>query len=66
MGSGTTMAAAHALKRSGYGCEISPAYCDVILARIGKLTGQEAYLEADGRTFAQVAANRGANTDRKR
>ena len=30
-GSGTTMAAAHVLDRVGYGCEISPAYCDVIL-----------------------------------
>jgi hypothetical protein len=58
MGSGTTMAAAHALNRTGYGCEISPAYCDVILSRIGKLAGQEPYLEADGRTFAQVAALR--------
>ena len=65
MGSGTTMAAAHALNRAGYGCEISPAYCDVILARIGKLAGQEPYLEADGRTFAQVAANRGADVLRK-
>jgi DNA modification methylase len=58
MGSGTTMAAAHVLDRAGYGCEISPAYCDVILARIGKLAGQEPFLEADGRTFAQVAAFR--------
>jgi DNA modification methylase len=65
MGSGTTMAAAHVLKRAGYGCEISPAYCDVILARIGKLTGQEAYLEVDGRTFAQVAAFRGTEFLRK-
>jgi DNA modification methylase len=59
------MAAAHALKRAGYGCEISPAYCDVILARIGKLAGQEPYLEADGRTFAQVAAFRGTELLRK-
>ena len=34
LGSGTTMAAAHVLDRVGYGCEITPAYCDVILRRI--------------------------------
>jgi DNA modification methylase len=65
MGSGTTMAAADVLDRAGYGCEISPAYCDVILSRIGKLTGKEPFLEADGRTFAQVAAFRGAGVLRK-
>ena len=64
-GSGTTLAAAHVLGRTGYGCEISPAYCDVILSRIGKLAGQEAYLEADGRTFTQVAAFRGTDVLRK-
>jgi DNA modification methylase len=65
MGSGTTMAAAHVLNRAGYGCEISPAYCDVILNRISKLTGKEPYLEVDGRTFAQVAAFRFAEVLRK-
>ena len=34
LGSASTMAAAHVLGRVGYGCEISPAYCDVILRRI--------------------------------
>jgi DNA modification methylase len=33
-GSGTTLVAAGLLGRSGYGVEISPAYCDVILRRI--------------------------------
>jgi len=37
MGSGTTMAAAHLLGRAGYGCELSPAYCDVILRRMVNL-----------------------------
>ena len=37
LGSGTTMAAADVLDRVGYGCEISPAYCDVILRRIANL-----------------------------
>jgi len=65
MGSGTTMAEAHAQNRDGYGCEISPAYCDVILSRIGKLAGAEPVLEATGQALGQVAAARGecARTD---
>ena len=49
MGVGTTMAAAHVLGRVGYGCEISPAYCDVILRRIMNLTGETADARGDGR-----------------
>jgi len=41
MGSGTTMAAAEVLGRIGYGAEISPGYCDVILGRMMTLTGNE-------------------------
>lgn len=33
-GSGTTLVAAGLLNRAGYGVEISPAYCDVILRRL--------------------------------
>ena len=33
-GSGTTLVAAGLLDRAGYGIEISPAYCDVILRRL--------------------------------
>ena len=39
-----TLAAAQ-LNRKCYGLEISPAYCDVIVARWEKLTGQEAQRE---------------------
>ncbi len=59
MGSGTTMAAAAALGRVGYGTEISPAYCDVILRRIQHLTGEEPVLTRTGKTFAAVAGERG-------
>jgi len=59
MGSGTTMAAAALLARSGYGCEISPAYCDVIVRRIMNLTGETAQLAATGETFAAAAESRG-------
>ncbi|HZV06195.1 MAG TPA: DNA methyltransferase [Gemmataceae bacterium] len=58
LGSGTTIAAAHVLGRKGYGCEISPAYCDVILRRIQELTGSEPVLAESGEPFSEVAASR--------
>lgn len=57
LGSGTTIAAAHVLDRIGYGIEISPAYCDVILRRIEHLTGIEPAL-ASGEKFSDIAAQR--------
>jgi hypothetical protein len=60
MGSGTTMAAAEVLGRVGYGSEISPGYCDVILRRMMNLTGNEAVDESGG-TFAEIAAARGVD-----
>lgn len=60
LGSGTTMAAAAILDRVGYGVEISPAYCDVILRRIEHLTGVEPVL-ATGEKFNDIAAQRGAS-----
>jgi len=42
LGSGTTLIAAEQLNRACYGIEISPAYCDVIVARWESLTGQKA------------------------
>jgi DNA modification methylase len=62
MGSGTTMAAAQGLGRAGYGCEISPAYCDVIVRRLLNL-GLDAVLESNGASFADVAAQRGVDPD---
>ena len=53
------MAAAHVLGRSGYGIEISPGYCDVILRRMAALTGQEPLLAETGASLSQVAAERG-------
>jgi len=62
-GSGTTIAAAALLGRGGCGCEISPAYCDVIVRRIMHLTGAIAALAETGETFAAVAAARGLPAD---
>ena len=58
MGSGTTIAAAHVLGRNGYGIEISPGYCDVIVQRWQNLSGGSSRLAGDGRTFQQIAAER--------
>ena len=58
LGSGTSMAAAHVLGRIGCGCEISPAYCDVILRRMGTLTGQEPVLAETGQSFSHAAHER--------
>lgn len=42
MGSGSTLIAAERLGRKGYGTEISPAYCDVIVKRWEDFTGKKA------------------------
>jgi DNA modification methylase len=62
LGSGTTMAAAHVLDRAGYGIEISPAYCDVILRRMEHLTGIEPAL-LTGESFNDIATQRGSVSD---
>ena len=45
MGSGTTLIACERLDRRGYGIEISPAYCDVIVKRWETATGKTAVRE---------------------
>lgn len=57
-GSGTTLVAAHRTGRRGYGVEIDPTYCDVIIRRMRETCGMDAILEADGRSFDQAAAER--------
>lgn len=46
-GSGTTIIASEQLQRRCFAIEISPAYCDVAVARFEKLTGEKA-VRADG------------------
>jgi DNA modification methylase len=58
LGSGTTLIAAHLTDRVCFGLEIDPHYCDVIVTRWQDLTGKKAILEADGRTFEEVAEDR--------
>ena len=60
------MAAAHVLGRTGYGCEISPAYCDVILRRMAELVGDEPLLVATGQSMREVAEDRGVTEERRK
>lgn len=58
LGSGTTLIAAEQLGRRCYGIEISPQYVDVIVTRWQNLTGKQATLEGDGRTFQEIQEER--------
>ena len=55
------MAAAELLDRAGYGCEISPGYCDVIVRRLANLAGETAVHESTGQQFGEVAESRGVD-----
>jgi DNA modification methylase len=58
LGSGTTLAAAELTERRCCGLELDPKYVDVIVQRWQQLSGQTAVLEGDGRSFAELAAER--------
>jgi hypothetical protein len=65
-GSGSTSAAAEQAKRNAFLMELDPLYCDVIVKRWEELTGREATLEGDGRTFAEIARERGTDEPERR
>lgn len=65
LGSGTTISAAASVGRRGFGLELDPKYVDVIVRRVSEKTGLHARLE-NGRTFAEVAAERGISTEEGR
>jgi len=58
LGSGTTLIAADKTDRVCYGLDIDPRYVDVIVRRWQQLTGKQAVLESDGRTFDLISAER--------
>jgi DNA modification methylase len=58
LGSGTTLAAAELTQRVCFGLELDSKYVDVVVLRWQALNGQEARLENDERTFAEVKAER--------
>ncbi|MCX6625489.1 MAG: site-specific DNA-methyltransferase [Acidobacteria bacterium] len=58
LGSGTTLAAAELTERVCCGIELDPKYVDVVLQRWQTLSGEKATLEGDGRSFAEIQAER--------
>lgn len=59
-GSGTTLIACEKAGRQARLIELEPKYCDVIIRRYQEFAGKPATLEADGRSFDEVAVGRGA------
>jgi DNA modification methylase len=57
-GSGSTLIACERSGRHARLIELEPKYCDVIVRRFQEYAGKVATLEADGRPFADVAAER--------
>ena len=55
-GSGSTLVAAARTGRRGYGVEIDPLYCDVIVRRLAKTHGFDAINTRTGLTFADAEA----------
>jgi DNA modification methylase len=60
-GSGTTMIACERLERCARLMELSPVYVDVIVKRWQEFTGGKATHAGSGKTFDEIAAERGAN-----
>jgi DNA modification methylase len=58
LGSGTTLAAAAMAERVCYGMELDAKYVDVAVSRWQTLSGEQAHLDGDGRSFEEIAAER--------
>jgi len=64
LGSGSTLLAAHRTSRRGVGIELDPLYVDTALRRLADATGLVPTLAGDGRSFAEIAAERLDGEDR--
>jgi DNA modification methylase len=60
-GSGSTLMGCEHTGRRAYLMELDPIYADVIVRRFEKATGKKAALAPSGKTFDEVAAERGAS-----
>ncbi|HEY6337980.1 MAG TPA: DNA methyltransferase, partial [Candidatus Sulfotelmatobacter sp.] len=58
LGSGTTLAAAELTGRVCYGIELDAKYVDVVIQRWQALSGKQATLDGDSRTFEEIARER--------
>ncbi|MGQ0588123.1 MAG: DNA-methyltransferase [Sphingosinicella sp.] len=61
LGSGTTIIAADAVDRIGYGLELDPKYVDVIVRRWQEMSGKPAIHAEEGETFDSIAHKRQAD-----
>ncbi|MCH9000697.1 MAG: ParB N-terminal domain-containing protein [Proteobacteria bacterium] len=61
-GSGTTLIAAEKTGRRGYGIELDPRYCDVIVRRLAAAVKVEATHAATGKPFAEIEEERTAES----
>ena len=59
-GSGTTLIAAEKTGRCGYGIELDPRYCDVIIKRMTNAFNTDAVHTATGKSFSQIEHERAA------
>jgi DNA modification methylase len=57
-GSGTTIIACEKEARIALAIELDPTYVDVAVQRWENFTGKQAVLDGDGRTFAEISAQR--------
>lgn len=57
-GSGTTLIAAEKTGRQARLIELDPIYCDMIVRRWEKYTGEEAILQAEGKNFEEIKEQR--------
>jgi DNA modification methylase len=62
-GSGSQLIAAERLRRRARAVEISPAFVDGTIRRWEKATGKDAIFDGSGKTFKQVAAERGVKLE---
>jgi len=59
LGSGTTLMAAERVGRICHGIELEPCYVDVAIERWQRLTGESAIHVETGKSYAEVASDRG-------